>query len=249
MATESKTMYAFQKHLTAAVSIEWVDVRGCCSETKCLLFYLFGFLLTRLICRWRLRKAFYSKESQITRGWLERFQEVFCPLWTCPQKGSKQKSRQHTEQRADILGDHDSQANADPFIEGTGPTEKRALNLGDLRGMKPEYISNVTVHYWKENENSDRDSDLLTMSPTKIERLDRDSSSFEQFKGKLEPRYVELSDAMATSAAAISGYDPSLEMIRLHTILGWEMGITMISNFKAIKAESCFMKVSNLFSP
>lgn len=115
--------------------------------------------------------------------------------------------------------------------------------------MEPEYISNVTVHDWKKNENSDRDSAPLTMSPTKIERLDCDPSSFEQFKGKLEPRDVELSDAMATSAAAISGYDSSLKMIHLHTILGFEMGITMISNFKAIKTESCFMKVSNLFSP
>ena len=210
--------------------------------------YLFGFLLTRPICRWRLRKAFYSKESQVTRGWLERFQEVFCPLWTCIKKSSSRKSRQHTEQQTDILGDHDRLAN-DPFTEGTEPIEKRALNLGDLSGMEPEYISNVTVHNWKKNENSDRDSDLLTMSPTRIERLDRDPSSLDQFKGKLGPRDVELSDAMATSAAAISGYDSSLQMIRLHTILGWEMGTTMFSNFKAIKAESCFMKVSNLFSP
>ena len=211
-------------------------------------FYLFGFLLSPLICRWRLRKAFYSKESQVTRGWLERFQEVFCPLWTCLKKNSSRKSRQHAEQQADILGDHDPRAN-DPIFEGTEPIEKRALNLGDLRGMEPEYISNMTVHNWKKNENSERDSDLLTMSPTTIERLDRDSSSFEQFKGKLEPRDVELSDAMATSAAAISGYDSSLEMIHLHTILGLEMGNTMISNFKAIKAESCCMKVSNSFSP
>ena len=134
-------------------------------------------------------------------------------------------------------------------MEGTEPIEKRALNLGDLRGMEPEYISNVTVHNWKKNENSDRDSNLLTMSPATIERLDRDPSSFKQFKGKLEPQDVELSDAMATSAAAISGYDSSLEMIHLHTILGWEMGITMSSNFEAIKAESCFMKVSSSFSP
>lgn len=250
MPTESKTMYAFQKYLLQQLaSSRWrlmdVAVR---LNVDGFLFYSFGFLLTRLIGRWRLRKAFYSKESQVTRGWLERFQEVFCPLWTCLKKSSRRKSRQYTEQQADILGDHDPRAN-DPTIEGTRPVEKRALNLGDLRGMEPEYISNVTVHDWKKNENSDRDSAPLTMSPTKIERLDCDPSSFEQFKGKLEPRDVELSDAMATSAAAISGYDSSLKMIRLHTILGFEMGITMISNFKAIKAESCFMKVSNLFSP
>lgn len=40
MPTESKTMYAFQKYLTAVVSIEQVEVGGCCSATKCRRFFV-----------------------------------------------------------------------------------------------------------------------------------------------------------------------------------------------------------------
>ena len=202
-------------------------------------------LLTLPIRRWRLRKAFYSKESLVTRGWLERFKEVFCPLWIGLKK--RKRKRPYREHEVDILRDHDRR-NIDPFVEETEPTEKRSLNLADLRGMEPEYISNITVHNWKKNANFDRDHDLLTMSPTTIERLDRDPSTVDQLKDKLDPRDVELSDAMATSAAAISGYDRSVEAVRIYTLLGLEMGASMISNFKAIKAESCFMKVRTCFS-
>ena len=127
------------------------------------------------------------------------------------------------------------------------------MNLADLRDVEPEYISNMTIHSWKEEEDSDSDDDLLTMSPTTIERLDRDPTTIERldrdpstvdpFKDKLRPQDIELSDAMATSAAAISGYDDNLEVIRLSTILGLEMGATVISNLEAIKKERWLMKV------
>ena len=125
---------------------------------------------------------------------------------------------------------------------------ERSLNLADLRDLKPEYISNMTIHSWKEEEDSDSDDDLLTMSPTTIERLDRDPSTVDQspddpFKDKLRPQDIELSDAMATSAAAISRYDNNFEVLRLSTILGLEMGATVISNLEAIKKERWLMKV------
>ena len=106
----------------------------------------------------------------------------------------------------------------------------------------------MTIHSWKEEEDSDSDDDLLTMSPTTIERLDRDPSTVDQspddpFKHKLSPRDIELSDAMATSAAAISRYDNNFEVLRLSTILGLEMGATVISNLEAIKKERWLMKV------
>ena len=125
---------------------------------------------------------------------------------------------------------------------------ERSLNLADLRDVEPEYISNMTIHSWKEEEDSDSDDDLLTMSPTTIERLDRDPSTVDQspddpFKDKLRPQDIELSDAMATSAAAISRYDNNFEVLRLSTILGLEMGATVISNLEAIKKERWLMKV------
>ena len=123
------------------------------------------------------------------------------------------------------------------------PANKRSLNLADLRDLEPEYISNMTIHSWKKEEDSDSDDNLLTMSPTTIERLDRDPSTVDPFKDRLRPRDIELSDAMATSAAAISGYDDNLEVLRLSTILGLEMGASMISNFEAIKKEGWLLKV------
>ena len=41
------------------------------------------------------------------------------------------------------------------------------------------------------------------MSPTKIERLDRPEGQ-EQFENKLDPEDIDLSAAMATSAAAVA---------------------------------------------
>ena len=156
--------------------------------------------------------------------------DIFCPLWTCLKRKQKKWSY-HREQRGslDCLEDDIDSAN------------KRSLNLADLRDVEPEYISNMTIHSWKEEEDSDSDDDLLTMSPTTIERLDRDP-----FKHKLRPRDIELSEAMATSAAAISRYDDNFEVLRLSTILGLEMGATVISNLEAIKKEGWLMKVRGI---
>ena len=189
--------------------------------------------MTLPICRWRLEKAFYSKESLATKGCLEILHDIFCPLWTCLKR--KQKRR----------GSHE------PLKDD--PANERSLNLADLRDLPPEYIypeyiSNMTIHSWKKKGDSDSDDDLLTMSRTTIERLDRDPSTVDQspddpFTGKLGPQDIELSDAMATSAAAISRYDNNFEVLRLSTILGLEMGATVISNLEAIKKEIWLMKV------
>ena len=125
--------------------------------------------------------------------------------------------------------------------------EARALTLADLEGMKPEYLANIVVNRWKKTESSQNSYELLTMSPTGIERMDRDPNK-EQFEGRLEPEDVKLSDAMATSAAALSThmgkYDQTAEgLTRLHTILGLEMGATMISDVKSVKRESFTLRV------
>ena len=72
------------------------------------------------------------------------------------------------------------------------------------------------------------------MSPSGIQRFDQQGKR--QFEGKLEPKDVMLSEAMATSAAVLSShmgkYEESVEagLTRLHTILGLDMGVTMISD-------------------
>ena len=123
------------------------------------------------------------------------------------------------------------------------------LTLADLKGIKPEYLSNMVVNRWKSHEGKKKYS-LLIMSPSEIERLDRNPSK-KQFEGKLEPEDVMLSDAMATSAAALATrmgkYDHAIEgLTRLHTILGFQMGATMISDMKAVKDGSLALNASCL---
>ena len=113
--------------------------------------------------------------------------------------------------------------------------------------MKPEYLANIVVNRWKKSEASQNSYELLTMSPTEIERIDRDPNK-EQFKGRLEPEDLKLSDVMATSAAALSThmgkYDNTVKgLTRLYTILGLEMGATMISDVKSVRRERFTLRV------
>ena len=104
--------------------------------------------------------------------------------------------------------------------------------------MKPQYLSNIVVNRWKKSEGDRLNYALLTMSPTAIERFDQHGEN--QFEGKLKPGDIMLSDAMATSAAALSNhmgkYEGSIEGLkRLHTILGLEMGATVTGDTKYAK--------------
>lgn len=168
-----------------------------------------------------------------------------CPAWlACRSRSSHQ--RRQTQSRQDFLGecDHDH------------GEETRSLSLADLKGIKPEYISNIVVNRWKLSEESDEKYELLTMSSAGIERLDYNPPKQQsegnppkhQFSGKLEPADIKLSDAMATSAAALSNhmgkYDKSVEgLTRFHTLLGLEMGATMISDYKSVKNERVVLRV------
>ncbi|CAH3110539.1 unnamed protein product, partial [Porites lobata] len=127
--------------------------------------------------------------------------------------------------------------------------ETRPLTLADLKDMKPEYISNIVVNRWKNNEKDKTNYTLLTMSPSGIQRFDQSGKG--QFEGKLEPEDIMLSEAMAISAAALSKhmgkYEESIEgLTRLHTILGLEMGSTKISDSKHRKQSCAFKKMKEL---
>ena len=107
------------------------------------------------------------------------------------------------------------------------------LTLADLKDVKPKYISNIVVNRWKNDARDKKNYALLTMSPAGIERFDQCGKR--QFEGKLEPKDIMLSEAMAISAAALSKhmgkYEESTEgLIRLQTILGLEMSTTKISD-------------------
>ena len=107
------------------------------------------------------------------------------------------------------------------------------------------------VNEWLlEKSENEAKYELLIMSPTGIERLDRQEDQ-EQFENKLDPGDVDLSAAMATSAAAVArnmgAYDESMQSLKhLQTVLGLGLGATMVSDVEALKRESCILKVSAL---
>jgi len=123
------------------------------------------------------------------------------------------------------------------------------LTLGDLEGIKPQYLSNIVVNEWALDKSEDEAKyELLIMSPTGIERLDRQEDQ-EQFENKLDPGDVDLSAAMATSAAAVArsmgAYDKSMQgMKQLQTVLGLGLGASMVSDVEAIRREPCIFRVS-----
>lgn len=123
------------------------------------------------------------------------------------------------------------------------------LSLRDLEGVKPQYLSNIVVNQWglDKSENETK-YELLIMSPTAIERLDLQEGQ-EQFENKLDPGDVDLSAAMATSAAAVArsmgAYDKSMQGLKqLQTVLGLGLGASMVSDVEALKREPCLVRVS-----
>lgn len=127
--------------------------------------------------------------------------------------------------------------------------EHGPLSLGDLEGVKPQYLANIAVNNWAVGvSETEQKYELLIMSPTEIERLDRPPEE-EQFNNKLYPQDIDLSAAMAASAAAVArhmgAYDQSVESFKqLQIVLGLGMGAAMVSDVERLKRESCFLRVS-----
>lgn len=125
------------------------------------------------------------------------------------------------------------------------------MSLGDLQDVKPQYLSNIVVNNWQVGDTkSEQKYELLIMSPTEIERLDRRPEE-EQFRNRLDPRDIDLSAAMATSAAAVArhmgAYDESAESFKqLQIVLGLGMGASMVSDAERLKRETCLLRVSYL---
>lgn len=124
----------------------------------------------------------------------------------------------------------------------------RALTLEDLDDVKPIYIGGITVNKWRRTTSpKELDYELLTMSPNGIERLDRPLHESE-FVGKLMPMDVFLSDAMATSAAAVDhhmgayeGDDASFKDLKV--MLGISMGTAVVADERHEGKRNCLIQV------
>lgn len=119
-----------------------------------------------------------------------------------------------------------------------------ALTLEDLDDVKPIYISGITINKWRRtNSPKEPDYELLMMTPHGIERLDRPPNERE-FDGKLMPVDIYLSDAMATSAAAVDHHMGAREsddasFRDLKVILGVSMGTAIVSDERHEGKRNC----------
>lgn len=102
--------------------------------------------------------------------------------------------------------------------------------------MEPEYNSNVTVNNWrKSNTQSEKDYEVLTFSPTTIERIDRTKDEVEfRSEGFIKPKDIRLSSAMTTSASAIAYDDGQLQdsnkaSREIRVILGLGIGNNLVA--------------------
>ena len=141
--------------------------------------------------------------------------------------------------------------------EQPGNHKSGSLTLGDLGPgvgpdmescMKPQYMSNVVVNEWSLDEDEKHPYELLVLSPTVIERLDRREGQV-QFEGILEPKDVKLSAAMATSAAAVArnmgAYENSTEAFKqLQVVLGLGMDSSWVSDTQTLHKRKWYWEVS-----
>ncbi|XP_074621395.1 uncharacterized protein LOC141879929 isoform X2 [Acropora palmata] len=199
------------------------------------LMFAFGFVLwtapflgslqqrlVYLFNKWRLQRAFYTPQS--------------VGKWGCQGVGVEDsflascKCASQTEYKHLA---HDE----------SGP-----LTLGDLGpNMKPQYMSNVVVNEWSLDEDEKQRYELLVMSPTVIERLDRREGQVHS-EGRLEPKHVKLCAAMATSAAAVArnmgAYeDSTVGFKQLQVVLGLGMDSFWVSDVESLRRRNCCLEI------
>ena len=76
--------------------------------------------------------------------------------------------------------------------------------MADLKQIKPQYISNVAVDYWRKKPSLKEPSySVMALSPTGNERIDHQPGE-PGVEKKLLPSNVHQADAMVTSAAVMA---------------------------------------------
>ena len=129
----------------------------------------------------------------------------------------------------------------------------RPLTLDDLANIKPILISNSVINRWRRTTSpTEPDYEVLSMSPHGIDRLDCPPNQ-QEFEGKLMPEDIYLSDAMATSAAAVDHHMGALEggeelFKDLKVTLGIAMGTSLIGDPRREKTLNKCLQVRASFT-
>lgn len=110
---------------------------------------------------------------------------------------------------------------------------KEPLVMDDLKQVKPQYISNVAVDYWRKKPILKEPSyAIMALSPTENERIDHQPGE-PGVEDKLCPKYVNQTDAMVTSAAVMALSPEQEEPFRdLQMLLGFTLRKGIRSNPK-----------------
>ena len=133
-----------------------------------------------------------------------------------------------------------------------GISYSKVLTLDDLDEMIPVYIGCVTSNQWRRTTSPrEQDSEILTMSPHNIERLDRPKRE-EELHGKLTSMDIYLSDATATSAAAINHQMGTMQgddgpFKDLKVMLGLSSGTSIVSDQRHEKERHFCIQVNSSF--
>lgn len=109
----------------------------------------------------------------------------------------------------------------------------RFLILVDLKDMKFEYIFNIVVNCWKNNDKDKINYILLIMLFLGIQCFDQCGKG--QFKGKLELEDIMLLEVMVIFVVVFFKYMGKYEefiegLICFYIIFGFEMGFIKISD-------------------
>ncbi|XP_029203427.2 uncharacterized protein LOC114967551 isoform X2 [Acropora millepora] len=159
---------------------------------------IFSDTSTFIYYKWRLQKAFFTPRSVGSHGCRGISCKDFFPILSC---------------FACCRTKHDPDANP--------------LKMSDLRGVKPQYVSNVAVDYWRLNSSSRSTPPfaVVSLAPDTNQRIDGPPDH----TLKLKPENVDQADAMVTSAAVMALSPEQDEPFRDLQIM---LGLTLRKGFK-----------------
>jgi len=177
---------------------------------------IFSTATTFIYYKWRLQKAFFTRQSVGSHGCRGISCKDFFPILSCF-----------------------------PCCRTKHNPDNYPLKMSDLKAVTPEYVSNVAVDYWRLNSSSRSAPSfaVMSMSPCENQRIDQPGHTVDlslssdasqridsqpERKVKL-PRSVNQADAMVTSAAVMALSPEQNEPFRDLQIM---LGLTLRKGFK-----------------
>ena len=155
------------------ININSYEIIASQSDHRQIITYLVtNEIILFIFFRWRLQKAFFDPQSVGSHGCLGISCKDFFPILSY---------------FACCRTKHDP--------------DTYPLKMSDLRGVNPQYVSNVAVDYWRLNSSSrSTPFAVVSLAPDRNQRIDGPP----EHTLNLDPGNVDHVDAMVTSAAVMA---------------------------------------------